>query len=181
MRNLMRLLPLVASLLTAAAPADALVMVGFAPEASLVTPGTSFAVEIRAELGEPVLGFGLDLAFDPAILALESPPEIVAPWLPVFAPDGDGLAGVAFDAGLVGDDVLLAVLRLRALAPGTSALALSVTPGDLSEGFALDPTGFAAAPGFVAGSVQVLPEPGTGVLVAAGLAALALRRSRLFH
>jgi hypothetical protein len=176
----LRLLLLGASLLTAPAPAGALVMVGFAPEASLVTPGTSFAVEIRADLGEPVLGFGLDLAFDPAILALESPPEIAAPWLPLFAADGDALAGAAFDAGLVGDDVLLAVLHLRALAPGTSALALSVTPGDLTEGFALDPEGFAADPFFAPGSVQVVPEPGTGLLVAAGLAALALRRPRLF-
>jgi hypothetical protein len=186
MRSLMRpLLLLGVSLLAIPEPADAVRLgivfssaaVGFAPELSQVAVGEAFDVEIRADFSlAPVLGFGLDVSFDPAILAFESPPEIAAPWLPVFAPDGDGLAGVAFDAGLLGDDLLLAVLHLRALGPGSSALVLSATPDDLTEGFALDPEGFALAPIFGAGGVQVVPEPGPGLLVAAGLAALALGR-----
>jgi hypothetical protein len=177
MRGLMRACLLaVTSFVAAAAPAGALVQVGFAPEASVVAAGASFQVEIRADLGEPVLGFGLDLAFDSALLALEGAPEIAAPWLPVFAPDGDGLAAVAFDAGILGDDVLLAVLRFTALAPGSSGLLLSVTPGDLAEGFALDPSGFAAEPAFTAGMVQVVPEPASALLLAAGLVAVAAGR-----
>jgi hypothetical protein len=189
MRSLMRpLLLLTASLLFAPVPADATarltlsfivpptVHVGFAPAASEVGAGDSFEVELRAGLDVPVLGFGLDLAFDPLLLALEST-EIAAPWIGLFAPDRDGLAGAAPDAGIAGIDVLLAVLRFSALAPGTSPLLLSVTPGDLTEGFALDPSGFAADPFFAPGSVRIVPEPGTGLLVAGGLAALALRRT----
>lgn len=152
--------------------------------ARLVTPGFSpgvgsnFDVAIRATLGQPTLGWGLDLAFDPAILQLSGAPTLGPDWIGFATPDGDGLGGVALGAGLTGSDVLLATLHFEALSLGTSNLALSATPSDLTEGFALDPMGFDANAVFQDAQVVVVPEPDSGLLGLGGLLVLAAARRR---
>jgi hypothetical protein len=71
--------------------------------------------------------------------------------------------------------VLLATLSVRGISQGTSALALGVTGPDLTEGFALDPAGFAEVQ-LVGGSVGIVPEPASGLLLAAALGLLAASR-----
>ena len=167
----MRMLLALASLFWAA-PAPAAVIAYVTAPAS-VGIGTQFDVELRATLGDPVVGWGLDLGFDPAVVQRVTPTTIGSDWLAVSASDGDGLAGISL-TGLTGDR-RLAVVRFQAIALGSTSFVLSDTMADLSEGFALDPSGFASVQ-YQSATVQVVPEPGTALLVALGVAGLAARR-----
>lgn len=164
-------------------PAVATVMVRVEGPLVPVNVGETFEVTIRADLPDPVLAWGLDLGFDAGVITLDGTPSIGPLWpIPVATADGDGLAGAmlppAGQTGVVGTDVLLATLSFVAIAVGTTDLVLAETLTDFTEGFALDPAGFANVV-FVDGAVEVVPEPGTGLLVAAGLLALnAGRRPR---
>ncbi|HOO17932.1 MAG TPA: hypothetical protein PLU99_12595, partial [Phycisphaerae bacterium] len=91
------------------------------------------------------------------------------PFDPVVSPDGDGFAGLLFPPDVVhGEDVLLGTLTFA----GTGSwVDLGVTPGDLTEGFALASVGGFAAATFTG---AYIPEPAALVLLALG--ALALRR-----
>ena len=65
-----------------------------------------------------------------------------------------------------------------AASSGNHGLGLAVTPGDLTEGFALDPSGFDLDVTFGSATVQALPEAGSALLLAlAGVARLARRRA----
>ena len=165
------LLALAPFLLAAPAPAA---VIAYVVAPATVPIGSSFDVELRASLGDATLGWGLDLGFDPAAVHLVSAPVIGADWAAVSASDGDGLAGIALGAGLTGDR-RLAVVRFEAVALGATNFVLSETLSDLSEGFALDPSGFATAQ-YQGATVNVIPEPGTALLTALGLAGLAARR-----
>jgi hypothetical protein len=134
--------------------------------------GSTLAVELRADLDDPVLGWGLDLAYDPSLLLLTGAPSIGPAWSGFPAPDGDGLAAIALGDGLSGANVLLATLSFQALGPGTAQLLLSASLADLTEGFALDPVGFADA-SFVGAEIVIVPEPATALLLLAGLLPLA--------
>jgi hypothetical protein len=155
--------------------ASATPMVAVLPSATSVGVGESFSVDLVADLDAAILGWGLDLAVSGPATLDPGPPGIGASWTPLAAPDGDGLAGAAFPVGVQGTGILLATLSFTATAPGTVLLQVEITPGDLTEGFALDPTGFAASP--VLGSAEVsVPEPGSSMLVLPALAALRRRR-----
>lgn len=146
------------------------------PSAATVAVGDAFDVQLRADLGDPVLGWGLDLAFDPAIVSPSAAPTLGPLWASVFTADNDGLAGLAFPSAAAGCDVLLATLHFTARSLGQTNLVISTTPGDLTEGLPLDPTGFADVR-FVPATITVAPEPCTLSLVALGVLA-ARRRSR---
>jgi hypothetical protein len=161
--------------LLASAPAAATVTVRVVSPVSEVSVGETFTIELRAEASQPILGFGLDLGFDGAVLAIDAPPAIGPLWDPLVAPDGDGLAGLVFPAGLTGD-LLLATLSFEALAPGITSILASFTAGDLTEGFPLDPSGRDEDVSFTGAPIQVVPEPASGLLVAAGLLGLAASR-----
>ncbi len=152
------------------------VLVEVRPASSEVTAGQGFTVDIVATIPEPVVGWGLDLRYDHAVLGTVGAPAIGPAWLAAVTLDGDGLAGLAFPAGISGTDILLATVSLSAVAPGQSDLTLSVTPDDLTEGFPLDPTGFAAMD-LRSAHVTVVPEPG-GALLLALVAGLTIRRRR---
>jgi len=90
-------------------------------------------------------------------------------WDPAFAPDGDGLAGLAFPDGVSGQDILLATVTVQGLAPGVWTMASGNSyPADLTEGFALDPTGFEQVVLEDFAAITVLPEPTALALLALG-------------
>jgi hypothetical protein len=137
-----------------------------------------FTIDIVADIDEPVVAWGLDLTIDDgSIVSLVGDPSIGPAWIPAYASDGDGLAGVAFPDSVSGDDILLATITFSADALGETDLLLSVTSGDLTEGFGLDPTGFAEVT-FEPGHVEVIPEPGTVCFLALGVLAGIWRKHR---
>ena len=154
-----------------ATPALATVIVRLYPSDTVVEVGDIFALDIVADIPDLVLGWGLDLTIeDPAILSQAGSPTIGPSWLESGTADGDGLAGIAFPASVSGDGVLLATITLSADAIGQTDLILTVTGGDLTEGFPLDPTGFAVV-SFEPGQVTVTPEPAAlSLLVLGGIA-----------
>jgi len=143
-------------------PARGSLVVRFDTPERTVGLGDDFTIHILADVGDPLVGWGLDLSFDPSILSWVGSPAIGPRWFPGSAPDGDGLAGVAFPDSVSGAGVVLASVTFSALTFGETDLRLSTTPGDLTEGFALDPTGF-AQPVFESAHVFVVPEPSAGV------------------
>ena len=164
-----------------ALPAAAgLVTVRFDPPEKTVNLGENFTVGLVADISDPVVGWGLDVsALTRGIISPVGMPVIGPVWVPAYAADGDGLAGLAYPSSVSGPGVLLATLTYHADALGEADLLAGVTPTDGTEGFALDPTGFATVD-FQSGHIIVLPEPAAAMLLAAaGLSALGLRRRRL--
>jgi hypothetical protein len=164
-----------------AGPASALVVARVEPAAGLHTVGDDFSVQILASFTVPqgstgLLGFGLDLAYDTNVITLSAPPVIGPSFTGFSGPDGDGLGGIAA-AALGAGEILLATLSFHAQGPGFSALTLGITPGDLTEGFPLDPTGFDTVE-LVGAGVTVVPEPASALLLGLALAALGLRRTK---
>jgi len=167
------------ALLAFAAPARAAVIVRAVPSAASIAAGDTLTVELRAATDQSLFGFGLDLSFDGGVLSLTAAPVIAAPWDALNAPDGDGLAGLVFPNGISGPDLLLATLSFSGIAPGLTTILPGVTAGDLTEGFPLDPSGFAFDVSFVGAEVQVVPEPSSALLLGFALAALAVARGVL--
>ena len=175
-------------------PAPATVTVRFAPSAITVDLGETFTLNIVADLPNAVVAWGLDLTIDNGSIlstwpgnTLLPPPAIGSAWAdPGYTPDGDRLGGVGFPDSVSGTNVVLATVTFAADALGETDLVLSddnpfpqvSPPNDLTEGFGLDPTGFAAV-AYTLGHVQVVPEPSTALLLmAVGLSVLVRRRSR---
>lgn len=150
------------------------VCVRFNPVNSEIILGHSFDIDIVADINAAVVGWGLDVTVaTPGVISTLSNPTIGPSWFAVGAPDGDHLAGLAFPDSVVGTDIVLATLHFTADADGETDLLLSITGGDQTEGFALDPSGFATTQ-FDVGHVFV-PEPASlALMILTG--ALALRR-----
>ncbi len=156
-------------------------LVSFDPSTSIVNLGDTFTVSLVADIPDPVLGWGLDVSFDPALLALDPATGVtIGPdWFPAFAPDGDNLAGLAFPE-VSGSNVLLADLTFTALAAGATSLAASFTAGDFTEGFPLSSGDFADV-AFVGASINIAgtsaaPEPATLLLSGIGILGLGMLR-----
>jgi hypothetical protein len=159
------------------ASASADIMVGFDPTNAMINDvGLTTTVDIVADIpeNEPVLVWGLDLnVVNPGIADWELL-SIGPSWAAAPTPDGDGLGGIAFPAGIWGDDILLATVQFTGFAVGTTEIFLSDDyPEDLTEGFYLDPEGV-GVPQYMNGFVTVVPEPASLSLLVLGL--LALRR-----
>ncbi len=89
------------------------VTVRFDPQNTTVTAGDSFTVKLVADIPAPVVGWGLDVGFDSALLSLESV-EVGPAWHAATAADGDSLAGLVFPSPVSGQNTLLATLHLKA-------------------------------------------------------------------
>jgi len=158
----------------------------FDPVLAEVVLGSTIEVTIIADIPEPVIAWGLDVVVsDDAVLELSEPPTIGSAWAPASTPDGDQLGGLAFPTAVSGDDVVLASLTYFAVSIGEADLMVEVTPDDPTEGFGLDPTGFAAT-SFVPATVIVTPEPRTlWLIVVAGTLAVCrsdpIRARRITH
>ena len=160
---------LVCSTAAQAAP----VLVRFVPNPVKVQVDVPFTVYLVADIPDPVLGWGLDLNFDPGLLVLKS--LTLGPlWFPADAADGDGLVGLAFPDPVSGSETLLASLVFSMVRSGTASLAASYDAADLTEGFALFSGGFAEVT-FEEGTVAAttIPEPTSALLSLAGLVVIA--------
>jgi hypothetical protein len=140
--------------------------------------GFDFTIDIRADINAPVVGWGLDVSMTtPGVIVQNANPTIGPNWVAVNAQDGDHLAGLAFPNDVSGNDILLGTLHFHAVADGATDLLLSVTPGDHTEGFALDPTGFGTTQ-FDMGHVFV-PEPQSlAFMISLGIVVLRFRNAQ---
>lgn len=158
------------------ATASAEVIVSFDPTPAVTTPGGVTTVDIVADMPDKILGWGLDLTLSNGLASVTG--ITIGPlWAASPGNDGDGLAGLHFPPpGVDGTGVLLATIELTAGAStGSVDLTLSVTSGDQSEGFALDPAGFDTYT-LNAGVLNIVPEPAAlTLLLVGGLAALRRR------
>jgi len=145
------------------------VSVRIEPPVQTVPLGANFTIDIVADITPPVVGWGLDLTRDNLPVASQvGLPAINFPWVAANAADGDSLCALAFpfapvNGSISGDSILLATLTFHADSIGQTFLTPSATPGDLTEGFPLDPFGFASA-GYTPGLVIVTPEPACGLI-----------------
>lgn len=145
---------------------------------SVATVGLNGTVDINlvADITDPVFGWGLDLLIGtPSITTLTSVAINASVWDAAFAPDGDGLAALSRLGSTSGNGIVLATLTFSGDAIGQSFLWASDTPGDPTEGWPLDPTGFDTAV-YEKGSITVTPEPTTLSLLALGALGLIRRR-----
>lgn len=172
--------------------APATVTVRFDPPDVTVDLGDIFTLDIVADIPDPVVAWGLDLTIDDGLVlstwpdnVLCSPPVIGPEWAdPGFTPDGDLLGGIGFPNSVSGTSILLATVTFSADALGDTDLFLGddnpypheSPPNDLTEGFGLDPSGFAEV-SYMTGHVAVVPEPSTILLLSAA-SMLFLRRRR---
>jgi hypothetical protein len=164
MASLLRLIFLPA-LACSSATASAHVIVRVEPMTQVVARGDTFAVELRADFSTPVVGWGLDFNISDAAVAITiSPPDIGSTWIGLNAADGDDLAALAFPSPVVGNDVLLATIQLKALHIGQTDLIVTATEGDLTEGFPLPTPGAFDTATLVNGSVIVIPAPASAIL-----------------
>lgn len=160
------------------ARAEDQVVVRFDPPLMTVQVGDPVVIDLVADLTTPVVGWGLDLLMDPVgPLGASLPPVIGASWIPAPAVDGDGLAGLAFPNSVSGLNVRLATLAFTARDLGVVNLSALFTSGDLTEGFALDPTGFATVR-FESATITIIPEPSTFALGVLALGCVGLSRRR---
>ena len=157
--------------------AGATVIVSFSPSSANVTVGDTFTVDVIADIPDPVIGWGLDISFDGSVLSLGGTPTIGGSWNSIFAPDGDGLAGIApFPSTVSGSGIVLATLTFDALTAGVTDLIASISAGDLTEGFPLTLPGSFSPVTFINGSIVVssasntVPEPSIALLLILGFA-----------
>ncbi len=151
------------------------VVVRFVVPDSPVRVGDAFNVDVVADFNSPIISWGIDVGVRPSeALSQKGLPKIDSMWFAAMAPDGDGLAGLAFPLGIVGINKRLATMTFVADAEGEAEIRGWFNAEDPAEGFSIEPGRFAAVE-FVPASVRIVPEPATALLI--GIIGLAnLRR-----
>ncbi len=154
------------------------VVVRFVVPETPVRIGDAFNVDVVADFTSPIISWGMDVGVRPSeVLLQKGPPKIDSMWFAALAPDGDGLAGLAFPLGIVGVNKRLATITFVADAEGEAEIRGWFDAEDPSEGFSIEPGRFVAVE-FIPASVRVVPEPGTAVLIGAFGLLLRARRKR---
>lgn len=117
---------------------------------------------------DPLIGWGLDLTLIGTSVTYGG--ALVDGFFdPAYAPDGDGLAGLAHvPPGYIdGNGIVLATITLNLVDLGVTNLMPGYTVSDLTEGL-MTPAGFATGV-FHAGQIEVTPEPAALALLGLGL------------
>ncbi|MEE9295116.1 MAG: hypothetical protein V3W34_09195 [Phycisphaerae bacterium] len=160
-------------------------------------PGDVVDVDILASTSSLLVAYGFDLDADANLSYTGFDPA--SGFVGVSAtPDGDGIVGLSFSGGVEGVDVLLGTAHFSAVSIGAAIIELTMTPNDLTEGFARFGSGFfdiSTAPlalsivapdgpitlsgggGGGGGGNPSVPEPANVVLIASGLFVVVRRRS----
>ncbi|WP_031499264.1 PEP-CTERM sorting domain-containing protein [Bryobacter aggregatus] len=159
--------------------------------ASAFTVGQTFTATVTVEdpfedapLDESLLAFGFDQTFSNLGLSLQSI-IVAAPFFEYLNANliaGTLLPGEVTNTGQ--NSVLLATLTFRAESAGATTIFLSMNESNLDHGFlyaGLDtPTAYSSTSQLVTvNDVSSIPEPGTYLLIGAGLIFFALRPAML--
>ena len=176
----------VAATLTLAGAANGDIIVTISPQESTIFLGDSVTVDLIANIdsAEFLVAWGMDLAFDPAIVSHNPNTDVLLGglWGPLNNPDGDGLAGIFVpdpndpQPGASGS-VVLASLTFTGIALGSTDLIGSYTDGDLFEGFAMFGGGLGNVT-FVNGIIHVVDIPAPGAIALLGAFGLLGTRRR---
>jgi len=164
--------------------------VALQPDQGVYQVGETVTIDVVADTADMLVGFGFDLLVDPLPALTFVGFEAADGFAGVGTPDGDGIAGLAFDGGLSGEGFALGVATFVATQVGNVSITPAVTAGDLTEGFARSGSGFSELLGEAAqisvisgfnpvpiigtggdtggGTTPPIPEPATLMLLAAG-------------
>lgn len=161
-----------------------LITVGFDPPSIITTPGDTFSVDLIAYVdpSSPIMSFGLDIAFESAMLdttcAVVNSSIFNMFSIVDFSTDGlielKGFVSPFITSGGVSGDLTLASLTFLDEAIGTTALTPIINPFDPTKGLGLlfPPGGLVPSTEIVleAGSVSAapIPEPATILLISTG-------------
>lgn len=182
MRRTVLIVTLLASLLAfSAGNALSTIIVNFNPGSTYATVGSTFNVDITADVlaSEALVGWGFGLLYDSTQLTLNS--ASTSSYWDLF-PLGNNLTALLIpgptspDPGLSGSGLLLATLNFTCRGPGISGLDISVDSEDLLQGFMTFDLQYAewqAVPGTIEQGTAPVPEPGTIFLLSSGLAGIA--------
>ncbi len=178
------LIPLVVLLLFGAGNTLALT-VGFDPLNKKASTGSTFDINITANVtaSEALVGWGFGLLYSPAQLKLNTV-STSSYWDLISDPSSSSLSALLLpgptspDPGLSGSNLLLATLNFTCLGPGVSSLDISVDPSDDTQGFMTFDGKYAKWESMAGTVEQVVPEPGTFLLLGFGLAGVCLLKKR---
>lgn len=128
---------LVASLMGFTSSAHAGLMLSFSEDDLNLGFEQTFSVDLVASPDAPIdalLGFGLDISFDNSVLQLNGFTLNTALFGAAPSMDGDMIAGAALGGPLFATEIVLGTFEFTTIGTGVTALATSVTDGDLFEG-----------------------------------------------
>jgi len=139
--------------------------------ASEVERNNTFQVSFFGDFDHEVVSLGFHVDYDPSLITLNS--LTVAPaFKPLKTSAPNAVAALAYPTTAFGSDVLLATATFTAIQSGTAQIGVSVTPGNVKEGFFYRECGSASlisTPTTVTiPPERPIPEPSTYLLLILG-------------